>query len=155
MSETLNWLVHDHRKYEAARDECELAAGVNDWKVAIRLFNEFVNDLKLHVRMEDEVLFPLLENEVGIPEGVIADLSDEHDNLVRLLNDLAIVIRNKDSDHFEESLVPLKKAMIEHNAHEEAVFRKVGSSSLLEKRDEILARMSAVGTEKSQRKWGF
>ena len=58
-------------------------------------------------------------------------------------------------EFIEESLVPLKKVMIEHNAHEEAVFRKVGSSSLLEKRDEILARMSAVGTEKSQRKWGF
>ena len=155
MSETLNWMVHDHRKYEAALDECELAAGVNDWKVAIRLFNEFVNDLKLHVRMEDEVLFPLLANEAGIPEGIISDLNDEHDDLVGLLNDLALVIRNKDSDHFEESLVPLKKVMVEHNAHEEAVFRKMGSSPLLGKRDEILARMSSVNTVKSQRNWGF
>jgi len=155
MSETLNWMVHEHRKYEAALDECELAAGVNDWKVAIRLFNEFVNDLKLHVRMEDEVLFPLLENEVGIPKDIVSDLSDEHDTLVRLLNDLAVVIRNKDSDHFEESLVPLKKTIIEHNAHEEAVFSKMGSNSLLEKRDEILARMNAVSTGKSQRNWGF
>jgi len=155
MSETLNWMVHDHRKYEAALDECELAAGVNDWKVAIRLFNDFVNDLKLHVRMEDEVLFPLLETEAGIPESVISDLNDEHDTLVRLLNDLAVVIRNKDSDHFEESLVPLKKAMIEHNAHEEAVIRKMGDSPLLAKREEILTRMSAVNTVKSQRKWGF
>jgi len=155
MSDTMNWLLHDHRKYEAALDECELAAGVNDWKVAIRLFNDFVNDLKLHVRIEDEVLFPYLENEAGIPEGIVSDLSDEHDTLVRLLNDLAVVIRNKDSDHFEESLVPLKKVMIEHNAHEEAIFRKMDSSPLLEKRDEILARMSAVNTGKSQRNWRF
>ena len=155
MSETMNWLLHDHRKYEAALDECELAAGVNDWKVAIRLFNDFVNDLKLHVRIEDEVLFPFLENEASIPESIVSDLSDEHDNLVRLLNDLAVIIRNKDSDHFEESLVPLKKVMIEHNAHEEAVFRKMANSPLLEKRDEILARMSAVNTGKSQRNWGF
>ena len=155
MNETLNWLLHDHRKYEAALDECELAAGVNDWKVAIRLFNEFVNDLKLHVRIEDEVLFPFLGSEAGISEGIIADLSDEHDDLVRLLSDLAIIIRNKDADHFEESLVSLKKTMIEHNAHEEAVFRKMGSSPLLGKRDEILARMSAVTAEKSQRNWWF
>ncbi|MHB1247306.1 MAG: hemerythrin domain-containing protein [Sulfuriferula sp.] len=145
MSETVNWLVHDHRKYESLLDECEIASGANDWKEAIRLFNEFVGDLKLHLRMEDEVLFPLFKTEVGDPKGDIADLSDEHDNLARLLNDLAYVIKTKDFDHFEVSLEPLKKALFEHNAHEEEVFRQMGSSSLLEQRDDILARMRALG----------
>jgi len=118
MSETSNWMVHDHRKYESLIDECEIAAGANDWKEAVRLFNELVGDLKLHLRMEDEVLFPLFKTEVGDPKGDIADLRDDHDNLLRLLNDLSYVIKTKDFDHFEVSLEPLKKTLFEHNAHD-------------------------------------
>jgi hemerythrin superfamily protein len=155
MSETSNWMVHDHRKYELALNECEIASGANDWKEAIRLFNEFVSDLKLHLRMEDEVLFPLFKTEVGDPNGDIAELNDEHDDLVRLLNDLAYVIKTRDFDHFGSSLKPLKKAIFKHNAHEEAVFMQMGSDFLIEQRDEILARMKAIGTDQSQRNWRF
>lgn len=155
MSETTNWMVHDHRKFETALENCEIAAGAHEWKEAIRLFNDFTSDLKLHMRMEDEVLYPLLESEAGSSDEDLAELNDEHDRLVRLLNDLAYVIKNRDFDHFEESLEPLKQAMFEHNANEEAVFKRMGSTSLLERRDEILARLNAIGEAEGQRNWEF
>ena len=52
MNKDANWLVHDHRKYDEALKDCEFAAGVEDWKTAIKLFNIFVEDLKLHMMME-------------------------------------------------------------------------------------------------------
>jgi len=144
MSEDTNWLVHDHRKYDAALDECELAAGAQEWKVAIALFNEFVKDLELHMRMEDEVLYRLFTQETGDPEGEIELLSDEHGDIARLLQDLAIIIKTKNFDHFEDSLRPLHRVMNAHNAHEEAVFRRLASDSLLMRRDEIMARLNAI-----------
>ncbi len=144
MSEDANWLVHDHRKYDAALDECELAAGAQEWKAAIALFKEFVKDLELHMRMEDEVLYPLFAQETGDPEGEIELLTDEHENIARLLQDLAIIIKTKNFDHFEDSLHPLHRIMNEHNVHEEAAFRRLGSDSLLMRRDEIMARLKAV-----------
>ena len=155
MNGTSNWLVHDHRKYEAVLDECELAAGVGEWKKAKQLFHQFVEDLKLHMRMEDEVLYPFFKKEFGDPDGEIIELGHEHDNIVRLMHDLAYVIKTNDIDHFEESLKPLHKSMLEHNEHEEDVFLRMGSDSLLLRRDEILERLSAMQNKESKRIWDF
>lgn len=155
MNKTTNWLVHDHRKYEAALEECEIAAGAGDWKEAIQLFEGFVEDLKLHMRMEDEVLYPALKETNRDTADVIADLSDEHDQIARLLHDLAYVIKRNDMDHFEDSLLPLYKAMTRHNEHEEAVFLGLGNNTLLMQREEIIARLQSLESGHTHRIWDF
>lgn len=155
MSDTTNWLVHDHRKYEAALEECELAAGAGEWKVAIQLFQGFVEELKLHMLMEDEVLYPAFKESGKVSIDVIADLSDEHDQIVRLLRDLAYVIKRNDMDHFEDSLLPLYKAMTQHNEHEETVFVGLGNDALLTQREEIIARLKSLETGQHHRVWDF
>ena len=155
MNNRSNWLVHDHRKYDAALDECELAADTGEWKNAKRLFNDFVADLKLHMQMEDEVLYPLFVEENGDPDGVIAHLSEEHDYLVRLVHDLAYIIKANDFDHFLDSLQPLHEAMKQHNEHEEKVFLNMASQSILMRRDEIIARLQKVTNNQGGRSWEF
>ena len=144
MSDSSNWLIHDHRKYEAALKACEIAAGVEEWKEAVQRFEDFVADLRLHMRMEDEVLYPFFKEEVGDPHDEIGELIDEHDKVAQLLRDLAVVIKNKNYDHFEECLEPLYKTLTEHNAHEEAVFSRISDHALLTRRDEILRRLEAL-----------
>lgn len=144
MAKSANWLVHDHRRFEEALQACEVAAGAEDWKQASALFNAVIDDLKLHMRMEDEVIYPFFREEVDDPEQELDDLIYEHEQLTRLLTDLITVIRNRNFDHFEASLQPLYQAMIEHNAHEEAVLSRLGAGSLLERRDEILRQLEAM-----------
>jgi len=157
MNESNNWLIHDHHKYDEMLTECEMAAEMADWKDAVRLFKEFTGDLKLHMLLEDEVLYPIFEQKEIDSEDGIAELQDEHENLVRLLRDLVEVIKTKNIDHFMESLLPLHKAMNEHNEHEEAVFRHLGSDALLTRRDEIMGRLSALQEKEGHKpkKWGF
>ncbi len=155
MNNRSNWLVHDHRKYDAALDECELAADTGEWKNAKRLFNDFVTDLRLHMQMEDEVLYPLFVEENGDPHGVIAHLSEEHDYLVRLVHDLAYIIKANDFDHFLDSLQPLHEAMKQHNEHEEKVFLNMASQSILMRRDEIMARLKTMQNNQGGRSWEF
>jgi len=157
MNNASNWLVHDHRKYDEMLTECEMAAEMADWKDAVRVFNEFTSDLKLHMQLEDEVLYPLFAQKESDSEDDITILHEEHENLVRLLCDLVYVIKTKNIDHFMESLLPLHKAMNEHNKHEEAVFRRLGDDSLLMRRDEIMDRLSAIQTKQGHepRRWGF
>ena len=152
MQDEANWLAHDHRKYEAALAECELAAGAGEWKEAVQRFREFVEDFKLHMRMEDEVVYPLFAAQ-GDPDGAIASLSDEHDTIVRLLRDLSYVIKRSDADHVLDSLPPLRRAMAEHNAHEETVFLGAGSDSVLLRRTEILARLDALQRQEGRQAW--
>jgi iron-sulfur cluster repair protein YtfE (RIC family) len=150
-----NWLVHDHHKYDAALDECEMAADVGEWKNAKDLFQNFVSDLKLHMQMEDEVLYPLFIEENGDPDGVINHLSEEHDYLVHLVHDLAYIIRSNDFDHFLDCLEPLHTAMKQHNEHEESVFLNMANQSILMRRDEIIERLNAVKKTSSRRIWDF
>ena len=150
-----NWLVHDHHKYDAALDECEMAADVGEWKNAKDLFQNFVSDLKLHMQMEDEVLYPLFIEENGDPDGVINHLSEEHDYLVHLVHDLAYIIKSNDFDHFLDCLEPLHKAMKQHNEDEEKVFLNMASQSILMRRDEIIERLNAVKKTSSGRIWDF
>ena len=150
-----NWLVHDHHKYDAALDECEMAADVGEWKNAKDLFQNFVSDLKLHMQMEDEVLYPLFIEENGDPDGVINHLSEEHDYLVHLVHDLAYIIKSNDFDHFLDCLEPLHTAMKQHNEHEESVFLNMANQSILMRRDEIIERLNAVKKTSSGRIWDF
>lgn len=155
MSDTANWLVHDHRKYDAALQACEFAAGAEDWKEAARIFYDLVEELKLHMRMEDEVLYPFFVKEHGDSQGEIAALSSEHDTIVRLLKDLAAVIKNRDFDHFEESLKPLYEALTEHNEHEEQVFSRLSGHALLARREEVERRLATLMPQDIKRVWDF
>lgn len=56
-----------------------------------------------------------------------------------------------------DSLVPLHEAMNEHNEHEEIVFERLGSDSLLTRRDEIMEQLSAIKAQKGykSKEWIF
>ena len=155
MNNTSNWLVHDHQKYDAILDECEMAADAGEWKNAKSLFQNFVTELKLHMQIEDQVLYPLFIEENGDPNGVIAHLSEEHDYLVHLVKDLSYIIKANDFDHFLDSLEPLHKAMNRHNKHEEKVFLAMTNQSILMRRDEIIARLSTMQNKPGTRTWDF
>lgn len=144
MADTENWLVHDHRRYEAALADSVAAAEAEQWKLAMERYEGLVDELRLHMRMEDDVIFPLLEEETGDPDGAIAELRDEHRDLVRLLRDLNFIVKTRNVDHLLESLVPLKAAMAYHNDHEEAVLSVLARPSLLRRREEVEKRLAAT-----------
>lgn len=150
---TDNWLVHDHRKYEAALREVELAAGAGQWEEAERLFREFVDDFKLHMRIEDEVLYPMFrETVVGAGED-IDSLTEDHNDLAGMLQDLDYVLRHREYDHFAESLGPLYQMMLDHDAYEEDIFSRFGDQALLARRDEAVARLEQMQTSGRTREW--
>ncbi|MCK4743817.1 MAG: hemerythrin domain-containing protein [Sulfuriflexus sp.] len=142
MNDNSNWLVHDHDRYDNALTECEIAADMGEWKNVTVLFNAFIEDLQLHMRLEDEVLYPFFVKEVGDSDGEISDLSEEHEEITRLLSDLLYIVKSNDFDHFLDSLEPLHEILNEHNEHEEAVFRCVENEDILSHRDEIMAQFN-------------
>jgi len=144
MNKTINWLAQDHRKYEAILEECKMAADAGDWEDAIRLFHDFAEVLKLEMHMEDEVLYPAFVEEVENSAEPIAELSEEHQHIVQLLQDLDYVIKRNDVDHFEESLKPLYRTLNLHYEHEEEIFFSLGNDFLLMTREEIMARFKSL-----------
>ena len=152
---TENWLVHDHRKYEAALREVEVAAGAGQWEEAERLFRDFVEDFKLHMRIEDEVLYPMFRETVAGSGEDIDSLAADHEDIAGMLHDLAYVLRQRDPEHFEGSLAPLYQMMLDHDAYEEDVFRRFGDQHLLARRDEAVARLERLQPPDNRREWAI
>ena len=156
MNEDTNWLTHDHAEYEAILYDCQSAAEQEDWKTATRLFRELVSHIKLHMHMEEEVLYPAYEQTMNAPQGPTLALREEHDEIYRLLRDLSHVIKTNDSHLFLESLLPLEKVLFKHHEKEEEIFLPMASFVLLSQRDEIMRRLKVFDKDiPSKRAWDF
>jgi len=153
MSGTENWLEHEHSLYEDLLSQCQDAVESEQWGTVDRLFGQLVSSLKRHMAMEEEVLYPAYEAAAHAPQGPTRALREEHDRIVRLVSDMAQVIKSRGSEHVLECLVHLERQMIKHHEKEEDIFLPMASHILDAKREEISRQMADFDASKSARKW--
>jgi len=148
-----NWLVHDHSLYEGLLYQCESAIETEEWATANGAFEELVMHLKLHMALEEEVLYPAYEATPHAPQGPTLALRDEHKQIVRLIKDMQQVIKTRDSDHVLDCLTHLQQQMVKHHEKEEDIFLPMASHILKASREEILGKLDAVEVNKAGGKW--
>ncbi len=153
MSSTENWLIHEHSLYENLLSQCTEAVEIEDWKTVKLLFKKLVTHLKRHMALEEEVLYPAYEAETHAPQGPTGALREEHDHIVRLVMDMAQIIKTRNSDHVLECLTHLEKQMIKHHEKEEDIFLPMASHILEANRDEISQQLAEFDLSKTSRKW--
>ena len=153
MSSTNNWLIHEHSLYENLLSQCTEAVEIEDWKTVNLLFKRLVTHLKRHMALEEEVLYPAYEAAAHAPQGPTSALREEHDHIVRLIMDMARVIKTRDSDYVLECLAHLEKQMIKHHEKEEDIFLPMASHILDAKREEISRQLAEFDLSKTSRKW--
>jgi iron-sulfur cluster repair protein YtfE (RIC family) len=154
-NEDPNWLNHDHLEYEELLLDCRAAAEAEEWRSAKELFEKLVAHVKVHMLIEEEILYPAYEKAVNVPHGPTKALREEHDEIYRLMRDLSHVLKTNDSDLFLESLLPLEKVMIKHHEKEEEIFLPMAGHVLLAQREEIMRRLKEFNKEKGGRNWDF
>ncbi len=155
MGSTENWLIHEHSLYEDLLSRCTEAVEAEDWKTVKVLFNKMVTHLKRHMALEEEVLYPAYEAEAQAPQGPTGALREEHDHIVRLVLDMAQIIKTRDSDHVLECLTHLEKQMIKHHEKEEDIFLPMASHILEARREDISRQLAEFDMSKTSRKWGI
>jgi len=153
MSSTNNWLIHEHSLYENLLSQCTEAVEIEDWKTVNLLFKKMVTHLKRHMALEEEVLYPAYEEATHAPQGPTGALREEHDQIVRLILDMARIIKTRDSDYVLECLTHLESQMIKHHEKEEDLFLPMASHILDAKREEISQQLAEFDLSKTSRKW--
>ncbi|HYQ72147.1 MAG TPA: hemerythrin domain-containing protein [Gammaproteobacteria bacterium] len=153
MGNTDNWLVHEHSLYEELLSSCQEAADMDDWETADLAFRDLVTHLKRHMALEEEVLYPAYESDPRAPQGPTTALREEHANIVRLIQDMARIIKSRNSEHVLEGLAQLEFHMIKHHEKEEDIFLPMASHILNANRDELLRKLEAFDGSKIHRKW--
>ena len=153
MNSTDNWLVHEHSLYEDLLSECHDAVENEDWEGVNLIFSQLVMHLKRHIALEEEVLYPAYEAAPHAPQGPTTALREEHSTIIRLLQDMAPVIRTRGSEHLLECLAHLENQMIKHHEKEEDIFLPMASHILNSSRDELLSRLKQFDGLTPHREW--
>ncbi len=153
MNSNDNWLVHEHSLYEDLLSQCQEAVDREDWESVNRVFSELVTRLKRHMALEEEVLFPAYESTPHAPQGPTTALREEHSGIVRVIRDMARIIKTRDSAQVLEGLAHLELQMIKHHEKEEDIFLPMASHILNASRDDLLRKLADYDVTKIHRKW--
>ena len=155
MNSTDNWLVHEHSLYEDLLSECHDAVENEDWESVNLIFSQLVMHLKRHIALEEEVLYPAYESAPHAPQGPTTALREEHSTIIRMIQDMAPVIKSRNSEHLLECLAHLENQMIKHHEKEEDIFLPMASHILNASHDELLRKLSEFDVSKVKRKWAI
>lgn len=149
---TINDLMHqDHaRLHRLLEDHCAELDGDNIMLAAIR-FDEFQTGLLRHIRMEEEVLFPLYEKKTENTMGPTHVMRMEHQEIQGLLMKIAdMLIEAKveglsKRDAIRELGNQIDQYLKLHNQKEEGILYPSSDQVIQGKeREEVILRMEAV-----------
>jgi len=153
MNSTDNWLAHEHSLYEDLLTECHDAVENEDWWSVSLIFNQLVMHMKRHIAMEEEVLYPAYESASHAPQGPTTVLREEHSTIIRLIQDIAPLIKAREPEQLLERLAHLENQMIKHHEKEEDIFLPMASHILNSSRDELLDRLNRFDGSSPHREW--
>jgi regulator of cell morphogenesis and NO signaling len=118
----------------AARDRGDFAAGT-------QLFERFARELERHIAFEEELLFPVVEREMGLTSGggPTAVMREEHAQIKSLLGEIAPGMKDPDAP-VEGRRQALGAVLQEHNMKEEQILYPMADQALGRERAGLLAR---------------
>ncbi len=137
------YMTHDHRECDNLYAPLEEAMGEENWQKALKLYMPFKNAMLKHFAMEEEVLFPKMEEFMGGGEGPIHVMKMEHSQIRSVIEQLGEAINDKNKQKalgLGETFMILTQ---QHNMKEEQVLYTMAEQLPFDK-EEILEKMKEV-----------
>ncbi len=120
-SSVTEYLSQDHDRLDAMLLEViKLIAGRRFVEARPRL-SSFAFALRRHMRLEDQLAFPMFEQLTGMTGGLTAVLRDEHHVIERHLAGMIGAATGDDRDGFDTEFEALAAVLVGHTAREEAM----------------------------------
>ncbi|MRI83440.1 MAG: hemerythrin HHE cation-binding protein [Nitratiruptor sp.] len=137
------FMTQDHRDCDALYAPLEEAIAAQAWDLALERFVPFKEAMLRHFAMEEEVLFPKMEEFLGGGEGPIHVMKMEHNQIRGIIDALGEAIEAKDRQKalgYGETFMIMTQ---QHNMKEEQVLYTMAEQLPLDK-EQILAQMQKV-----------
>lgn len=139
------FFTSDHRECDALWSSVENAINDGDEAKARSAWEKFETMMRRHFRMEEEVLFPAVEDATGMPAdaGPTAVMRSEHSQMRGLLDQMAAAMRAGDLrdvlDHGDTLLMIAQQ----HNLKEESVLYPMCDDALGEHWGSIAGKLES------------
>lgn len=117
----LTFMNADHAKLDRMLDDF-LAAEINSGK-AKKYFADFHDYIRLHIKLEDTVLFPRFDAYMGMTEGIGPTIvaRRDHGNIIKLLLDLRKHSEADDKEKIQYVSLHLHRVMKKHHDREKEI----------------------------------
>ena len=144
MQTVSHFLTADHRCCDELFATAEAAAQQEDWVECERDFHSFHSAMKNHFMMEEQVLFPQLEELAGQAMGPVQVMRMEHEQMRDLFEQMEEFVAQKDRDGYLGASETLLTFMQQHNIKEEQILYAMADSVLGDTSPEVVQHMEKV-----------
>jgi uncharacterized protein (DUF2249 family) len=136
------FLGEDHQRCDGLYAEAEAAALAGNAKRAASLFAMFETGMTRHLTMEEEGLFPQLDQRMGFSgQGPTAVMREEHDQMRGLLARMREAVQAGDLTSFADGCETLLILMQQHNMKEEEVLYPLMDQVFAGEEDSLLKQL--------------
>jgi len=144
MGDVAGYMTHQHRECDELFAETEAAVDAGDWATADERFGAFDSLTRLHLRREEEVLFPAFEDRTGMTTGPTAMMRMEHEQMRALLDTMAHALSDRDVDGFLGEAETFMILTQQHNMKEEQILYPMTDTSLAADAPTVIDQMREV-----------
>lgn len=139
-----SYLTEDHRRCDHLLGACEAAIVAKAWVASDESFAALRNAILRHFSLEEEILFPQIEQANPAAAGPARIMRMEHDQMRQLLTDLEDALGRRERDTCLGSMETLNFLAQQHNAKEEGILYPLADGALSAAADGLVARMRAA-----------
>ena len=138
------YLTEDHRRCDRLLAECEARIAAKTWQAADEATVAFNDATRRHFAMEEEALFPALEQGAPVAAGPTGVMRMEHSQIRQLLDELLAAVRARELDASLGNIETLHLLSQQHNAKEEGILYPLADRSLPDGTDDLMDRLRAM-----------
>lgn len=138
------YLAWDHDRLDGLLGEATRCVEEGHFKQAGSVFSAFDAGLRRHIRIEEQILFPVFESLTGMKSGPTVVMRMEHRAIEVELARMRGALDIRDASEYASGLTTLHGVLGPHNLKEESVLYPT-TDDLLEadKRRELVDRLSS------------
>lgn len=145
MEEIIHYMTAEHRRCDGFFAEAERLAATGDWEAATAAYRQFHDATEHHFTVEEEVLFPAIEQASGSPMGPTQVMRMEHRQMRDLFSQMQAALVARMADDYLGAAETLFILMQQHNMKEEQILYPMADRLLGAAAGEVLQQMGAAG----------
>ena len=139
MNSIIDYMTKKHRDCDDAFAAAEQAVSTDDWGQANDHWRAFADELERHLQMEEQVLFPKLEETNPSSGGPTNMMRMEHQQMRSLVHQINEALSEQLDENFFGLSETLMVLMQQHNMKEEQVLYPMADQTLSAPEDVIAA----------------
>ena len=144
MNGITDFMTQHHRECDDLFAAAEESVANGKWEKASSDFNLYLKEMARHFAMEEDVLFPAFDQKTGMEMGPTFVMRSEHEQMNKVIEDMAQAVAAKDADAYLGSAETLMILTQQHNMKEEQMLYRMMDQRLSGEAGALLDRVHAI-----------